>query len=51
MGQIKNQNSTIIKELFRCVNIAKKTDLYLVCWCVPKRCHAEIIKRILEQNY
>jgi Domain of unknown function (DUF4326) len=25
--------------------------VYLLCWCMPKRCHAETIKRWLEENY
>lgn len=25
--------------------------LNLFCWCAPKRCHAETIKRYLEHNY
>lgn len=24
--------------------------LELFCWCVPKRCHAETIKKYLEEN-
>lgn len=29
---------------------AKNGDLYLVCWCHPKRCHADIIKRYLDNK-
>ena len=28
----------------------ERGDLTLTCWCAPKRCHAEIIKRWLEAN-
>jgi hypothetical protein len=24
-------------------------DLTLICWCVPKRCHAEIIAKLIEE--
>lgn len=32
----------------RLVNIARKRDLVLICWCAPKRCHADIIKDRIE---
>ena len=40
-----------VNELRRLYKLAKthgKLDLF--CWCAPKRCHAETIKRFLE-NY
>jgi len=30
------------------VKIAQKHDIALGCWCYPKRCHAETIKRFVE---
>lgn len=29
---------------------AKSKDIALGCWCYPKRCHAETIKRYIEQH-
>ena len=28
--------------------LAKNGDVYLACWCYPKRCHAETIKKFIE---
>lgn len=30
---------------------AKDGDVELMCFCAPKRCHGETIKRYLEENY
>ena len=32
------------------VDIAKKKDIQLLCWCAPKRCHAETIKEYVEKR-
>lgn len=37
-------------ELARIVELAKTNDITLLCWCYPKRCHAETIKRYLEKQ-
>ena len=43
-------NPTVKKELDRLFNILIKNGrIRLWCWCAPKRCHAESIKRILEE--
>jgi len=28
---------------------AKEGDVNLICWCVPKKCHGNIIKRMVEE--
>jgi len=28
---------------------AREGDVNLICWCAPKRCHGNIIKRIVEE--
>ena len=52
---IENINNTEINnELNRLLSIYKKYNkLNLFCWCAPKRCHAETIKKILieRSNY
>jgi hypothetical protein len=35
-------------EIHRLAALARKQDLCLVCWCAPKACHADIIKRTIE---
>ncbi len=38
------------EELDRLVNIYKEYhQLNLFCWCTPKRCHAETIKKYIEK--
>ena len=39
-----------MNELRAIYKIAKEEgDIYLACWCAPKRCHAETIKAFIEQ--
>jgi len=48
--QIKSNNK-IKNELNRLKNILLKYGkLRLFCWCTPKRCHGETIKKYLLQN-
>lgn len=28
---------------------ARRGDVYLFCWCAPKPCHADVIKRVAER--
>jgi len=37
-------------EFGRLLRMAGEGDLVLVCWCHPKRCHADTIKRLLEAD-
>lgn len=41
-------NAAITAELDILRGIARTGDLTLVCWCAPRRCHAEVIKEVLE---
>lgn len=34
----------------RIIEIAKTQDVALACWCAPKRCHSETIKRYVESK-
>ena len=36
-------------ELRAIYKLAKTGDVYLACWCYPKRCHAETIKTFIEK--
>jgi hypothetical protein len=38
------------KEFDKLVEIAHNNDLILACWCYPKRCHAEVIKKYIERE-
>lgn len=46
--KIEQVDPEIIEELERLYEIAVKGDLVLLCWCAPKRCHAEVIRDVLE---
>lgn len=35
-------------ELRRIADLAAHGDIALLCWCAPKPCHAEIVKRAVE---
>lgn len=44
-----NKDQDVINELKRICDIYRQHGvLRLFCWCHPKRCHAETIKRIVE---
>jgi uncharacterized protein DUF4326 len=36
-------------EIQRLAEIAKRTDLLLLCWCAPKPCHGDVIKEFIER--
>jgi Domain of unknown function (DUF4326) len=39
-----NLRGEVYEELRLLAAKAKQGDLVLICWCVPERCHAEILK-------
>mgnify|MGYP000898254341 FL=1 len=50
-SKILERDKAILGELKRLIQILLiygKIELF--CWCVPKRCHAETIKKILERG-
>jgi hypothetical protein len=48
-AQIVKPNLVVVAELKRLAAILKKTGkLELRCWCVPLKCHGEVIKAYLE---
>ena len=47
--QLASKNKTVCNEMNRLYLIYKKYGkLNLFCWCAPKRCHGETIKKKLE---
>ena len=49
---IRKKNNPVYNELKRLKELHDKgKDLVLVCWCYPKPCHAEIIKRAIEGGW
>jgi hypothetical protein len=45
--QLLNPKSPASIEMRRLAALARKQDLCLVCFCAPKACHADIIKRTI----
>ena len=49
-NKISLEDNAFMAELRRLYRIAKRYGkLELFCWCAPKRCHAETIKKFLEK--
>ena len=46
--QLLDPSSPVSREIHRLAALARKQDLCLVCFCAPKACHADIIKRTIE---
>lgn len=42
--QLKLKQRNVVKGLEEMVEMLKEGDINLVCYCAPKKCHAEIIK-------
>lgn len=43
------ETEKVAKELKRLYKLSQKGDLILGCFCYPKRCHGDTIKKFLEQ--
>lgn len=49
--KMQDTSSKFYKEIQRLYRILKEYGkLELFCWCAPKRCHAETIKKYLEKG-
>lgn len=48
--QIKDKDGEFIKELRRIYLLACKTEVNLVCYCAPKKCHGSIIREFLIKH-
>ena len=46
--QLLDARSAASIEIHRLAALARKQDICLVCFCAPKACHADIIKRTIE---
>lgn len=47
---ISNKNSYICNEMNRIWKMAKTGDVNLVCFCKPKTCHGDIIKKLIGEK-
>jgi len=48
--KIKTRDKEILHELRRLRDIALNGDLKLGCWCAPRACHGDVIKKVIERN-
>jgi hypothetical protein len=48
--QINNQNPEVRKTLNLIFTTAKRGEVELECFCHPKACHADVIKKIIEEK-
>lgn len=46
--RIKERDEFFLNELYRLKHISLTSDLYLECYCKPKKCHGDFIKKILD---
>lgn len=46
----KEYNPIFMQYLDRIYQTSKSNNIALGCWCAPKRCHAETIKKFLEYD-
>lgn len=42
------QNGNAWHELRRLKSLARRGDLYLLCWCAPQSCHGDVVKTVIE---
>lgn len=46
----KKTDIAFVNEVNRIMELSKENDITLLCWCYPKRCHAETIIRYIKEN-
>ena len=44
------RNEKVRDEFNRIVELSRKGDVNLVCWCAPKKCHGDVIKSMIEEG-
>lgn len=51
-AQVARRNPDIIRALTEIGAIAEREPVVLMCWCFPKRCHCETVRRfVVDQLY
>lgn len=50
LRKIEHKVEPFCDELERLISLANETDIRLMCWCSPKRCHAETIRDWILNN-
>src|ERR1051325_8098751 len=47
--QLHDEQSAASRGIRELAERARKQDGCLVCWCAPRPCHADVIKRVIEE--
>lgn len=47
--KVKQNDPVVMRELRRLYKLAKQGDVVLGCYCSPKRCHGDTIKKFLDR--
>ena len=45
-----NSKADIAKEINRIMDARTRSNVVLLCWCYPKRCHAEEIIKLIKEK-
>lgn len=48
--KIVDGDKKILQELTNLIQKAREGDLLLVCYCAPKPCHGDVIKKLIERQ-
>jgi hypothetical protein len=46
--ELREPHSAAAREFNRILKIAQSHDVWLVCYCKPRPCHGDIIKKLME---
>ena len=44
------ENEKVRAEFETIKELSTKGDVFIVCWCAPKKCHGDVIKQMIEDN-
>lgn len=48
-GKVQDGDASVADELARLINLASEGDLELACYCSPRACHCDIVKKFIEE--
>lgn len=49
--RVTSGDKKVVDELRRLRRLAEeREELVLTCWCAPRRCHADVVKRLIEEG-
>lgn len=48
LNKVRFGDTAIMEELNRVIRLHEYCDIYLICYCHPRKCHAIVIKEFLD---